>query len=340
MHSDKSSHLKRVAEAAVLVLLVILIGTGGFLILQPELRAAPVDALYMSVITVTTIGFRELGTPTVASKCFTMVLAILGVGAFLYLITVLTNFVVAGELAKTRSKRRMQQQIAALERHFIVCGYGRTGSQVARELARERRPLVVIDLEERPLERARSDGHFVLQGDAGDDSVLRNAGVLRAQGLISTLDDDAGNLMVVLSARNLNPRLSIVTRANREVSESKLVLAGANRVISPYGITGRRLAQLALRPSVVEFFEFVMHDREVELWMEEATVAIGSSLDGKTLAETDVRQRLSVNVVAVRQRDGRLLVMPHADTRMQAGDTLVALGSRENLGRLREAAAS
>lgn len=313
--------------------LVILIGMTGYLYFEPELST--LDAVYMAVITVSTVGFKEVGELSTAGRVWTIILVLMGVGAFSYFVSSVTQFLVAGELRGLLGRRRMEREIARMQGHYIVCGLGRTGLQVVRELSRENHTIVVVDSDVGAIERARALNVAAIQGDAGDNETLKRAGIDRCVALITALDDDAANVFVVLTARNLNSRILIVSRANREETISKLTIAGANRVISPYNLAGRRMAQLALRPNVVEFLEFVMHDQELELWLEEVTIAIGSGLDGSTIADTSVRRETGVNIVALRQRTGKLMGVPSPDTVLAAGDILVVLGNRENLARLR-----
>lgn len=289
----------------------------------------------MAVITVSTVGYREVGELTAAGRIWTIILVLLGVGAFGYFVSSVTQFLVAGELRGLLGRRRMEREIAMMTGHYIVCGLGRTGTQVVRELSREKHTIVVVDSDSGAIDRARRLGASTIQGDAGDNETLKRAGIDRCVALITALDDDAANVFVVLTARNLNNSILIVSRANRDDTISKLTMAGANRVISPYNLAGRRMAQLALRPNVVEFLEFVMHDQELELWLEEITVAIDSALDGATIGETAIRKATGVNIVALRQRTGKLIGVPAPDTTLTAGDILVVLGNRDNLARLR-----
>jgi voltage-gated potassium channel len=209
------------------------------------------------------------------------------------------------------------------------------GVQVASEFKREGQPLVVVDKSPELVKDAVARGHPAILGDAGDDDVLKAAGVERAHGLVSAIDDDATNIMVVLSTRALNEKILIVARANTEMTQAKLLSAGANRVLWPYGLGGRRMAQMALRPNVVEFLEVVMHDEELEMWLEEFVVAIGSVLDNVEIGSASIRGQTGANIVALRQRTGRLIAAPTPETILQAGDILVAVGTRDQLKQLR-----
>ena len=331
--------MQRLLRSLVVLACVVVAGAIGFYIVERGQGWTPIDALYMSVITVATVGFEEVHDLDQAGRLFTIILILCGVGAFTYTITSVGNYLIAGELQGLWEQRRMEKKIDHLSDHYIVCGFGRMGYQVADEFRREKKPLVVVDTSEEACDQARGEGFLALVGDAGDDEVLKSVGIERATGLVTSLDDDAMNLMVVLSARALNDKLFIVARANLMGTESKLVTAGANRVLWPYGLGGRRLAQMALRPYVVEFLELVMHDEELELLLEEVVVAIGSPLENAPLHSSQIRDETGgAMIVAVRQRDGKMLVAPRSDTVMRAGDIAVSLGTRDQLSRLRAVA--
>jgi voltage-gated potassium channel len=293
-----------------------------------------VDAFYMAIITVTTVGFGEIHPLTPAGRLFTSVLILLGVGGITYSFSALTNYVVAGELRGVLEERRMKHQVALLKGHYIVCGFGRVGHQVCTELKRERYPLVVVDVNELSIERAVAQGCPVVVGDAGDDQVLREAGVERAQGLVAAVDSDAANLLVVLSARALNQDLYIVARANLEGTQAKLLQAGANRVVSPYSLGGRRMAQMLIRPGVVDFLDVVMHDEALELLLGDLTVGSGCSLDTCTVGQARVRETTGANLLGLKRKEGGIIISPAPSTVVHAGDVLVALGTRQQLDAL------
>ncbi len=333
MVSAESGIVQRFTKPLLLFATVVLGGAAGYWWLE---EMTLLEALYMSVITVTTVGFGEVHPLDGAGRVFTIILVLFGVGAFTYFATSVANYLIAGEIKGFLERRKMLGKIEQLRDHFIVCGYGRMGQQVAREFQREQKPLVVIDKSEEAVTEATAAGHLVLSGDAENDEVLRTAGVERARALIAVLDSDAANLMLTFTARKLNENLFIIARIIAEVNQSKLIAAGANRAVFPYGLGGRRIAQMALRPNVVEFLEVVMHDEELELWLEEMTIAIESELDGCAIGAANIRGATGANVLAVRQRTGKLLVGPTPDTRLQAGDIVVALGTRAQVAALRE----
>jgi voltage-gated potassium channel len=334
---------RQLTWAVLTFVVVILVGAVGYYVIERFVEHSradwtPLDAIYMAVITVSTVGFKEVHDTGPIARGFTIVLILFGVGAFTYLATSVANYLIAGELHGYWRRRRMQKSIAHLSDHFIVCAFGRTGSEVAAEFKREKLPVVVIDPNEDALRRAVEEGYYTLLGDAKEDDLLRQAGIERARGLVACIDGDADNLMVVLSARALNERLFIVSRTNLHETSSKLLAAGANRVLWPYGLGGRRMAQMAIRPNVVEFLEVVMHDEELELLLEELTIAIGSALESRTIGSSPIRSKTGTMIVALRRRDGRMQVAPSADTVLGAGDIMVALGTRDQLARLRELA--
>ncbi|MGD8453234.1 MAG: NAD-binding protein [Phycisphaerae bacterium] len=340
MVDPQISITRRLTWSLTALVTVMLGGALGFYIIGGGAKWTPIDALYMSVITVTTVGYGEVHDLGQGGRVFAVFLILCGVGSFTYTITSVGNYLIAGELKGYLGQRRMEKNIEQLSEHFIVCGYGRMGQQVADDLRREKKPYVVVDRSEAAIDLARSNGDLALVGDAGEDDVLRQAGIERARALVTAIDDDAMNVMVVLSARALNDKLFIVARANHEGTESKLATAGANRVLWPYGISGRRLAQMALRPHVVEFLELVMHDEELELLLEEVIVAIGSPLQDCAIGAARIRGDTGATVLALRKRDGKMVVSPSADTVLHAGDIAVVLGTQEQLAKVRKLAYS
>jgi voltage-gated potassium channel len=227
----------------------------------------------------------------------------------------------------------MEHRIGALRNHYIICGYGRVGKEVARQFEREGVPFVIVDDHPEPVRQCSECGHPAVQGDATNDDVLRAAGIGHAKGLVATLDNDAENTFVTLSARDLRPDLFIVSRVDAADAEAKLRKAGADRVLSPYSIGGRHLAGLALRPSVVDFLDDLLSAEDMDFWVEEILVSASSQLQGMTLGGLQVRHHTGANLLAVR-KDSQLVTNPTDDTVLAAGDRLIAFGSREQLGKL------
>jgi len=322
---------RRLLSISLLFSFIVVVGGVGYALIEGWPWA---DAFYMAVITVTTVGFGEVHPLTPAGRLFTAVLILLGVGGITYSFSTLINTVVAGELKGALEEHRMMRQINTMQDHYIVCGFGRVGYQVCLELRREARSLVVVDANETSIERAKAQGYPVVAGDAGSDHILQQAGIKRARGLVAAVDSDADNLLVVLTARSLNPELYIVARANLEDTEAKLLRAGADRVISPYTLGGRRLAQMLIRPDLVDFLDVVMHSESLELLLENFTVVQGSVLEGCSIGQVGIREKTGANVLGLIRRQGELIISPEASTVLYRGDVLIALGTRQQLQRL------
>jgi voltage-gated potassium channel len=308
-------------------------GTVGYVVL---FRWSFVDAAYMTVITMTTVGFREVRELVDwPERVWTMLLSISGVGIIYGSIGIVAEAVIAEATSGRREARRMAETVADLRGHYILCGYGRVGSTVARELVHAGQQLVVIDILTDSLERAQHDGHLVVQGDATSDETLQLAGIEVARGLVATIDSDANNVYVTLSARAINPSLFIVGRANAVGAEAKLLQAGANRVVSPYTMAGRRMAELAIRPRVADFIDAALSHGELRVSMEELEVAPGGPLDGRSVA--DLRDD-GIFTLAIVTGDGEFDVNPRPDRVLAAAESLVVSGSTERLASLRERA--
>lgn len=332
-----TSDLRHRMSLFVLVLLTITVGgTYGYVRIEGW---TVMESLYMTVITLSTVGFKEVRPLTPGGQLWTMGLIVAGVGALGYLFKSVGQSVMSGDLADRLRRRRMQERLDALDGHYIICGFGRVGRQVVQDLIEKRRRCVVVDPEPVALAGVAGEVPYVI-GDAADDDVLRRAGIERATGLVVTTGEDPTNLFVTLSAHALNSRLVIVARANDESTEPKLLRAGATHVISPHTLSGRRIATQLLSPTLTDFLDVVLHSGALELWLGECSVRDRSDLHGKTVAEADVRRRTGANILAVRRHDqGTILTNPPAELRFEPGDVLIALGTRDQLGRLSVAAA-
>ncbi len=310
---------RRLLVAASLLIAVIAVGTIGYAALE---RWGWFDALYMTVMTITTVGSPQ--AVDLAGKWWTIAVVAFGFGALTY--TVLTGFgyIVEGQLGADVSLRRMRRRVGKMQNHFILCGFGRVGREIAHDFTAERIPFVVVDINPHSLDRAASEGFTVMHGNAADVATLKAAGIERARGLITAIDDDADNIYVTLSARVLKPDLFIVARANAADAESKVRLAGANRVISPYTIGGRRMASLAMRPTAVEFVDTVLSANNGQLLLEDLSIKSGSAWIGRAILELfpDADQA----IVLALKRDGEMRFRPASDTPLRAGDELVAAG--------------
>jgi voltage-gated potassium channel len=310
----------------------MVIGTSGYVLLDPGWPL--LDALYMTVITLTTVGFREVQPLTEASRVWTMLLAVTGVGLIFGSVGIVAEYLVVEATSGRREAKRMADAVNRLSGHYILCGYGRVGLTVARELVHAGRKVVVIDTFPESLARARREGFLEVEGDATEEATLRAAGIDRAIGLITTIDSDAHNVYVILSARALNPKLFVVARANSADSESRLMQAGASRVVSPYTMAGHRLAELAVRPRVVDFIDAALSRGELAFSMEEVEVVPGGPLNGCTVASL---RDSGVFVLAIVMGEKSYEPNPPADRVLRIGETLVVSGSVPRLRELRGA---
>jgi voltage-gated potassium channel len=314
----------------LLILVVILFGTLGYVVIE---RWSAFDALYMTLTTITTVGYREVHDLSGAGRAFTLVLIVVGVGTILYTLNNAARILIEGEIQEIFGRRKLEKKIKELKNHYIVCGFGRMGRVICRELGEKNARFVVVEKEDMTSDMIDADMLHV-KGDATKDEILKEAGIERAKGLISVLPTDAENLYVVLSARVLNPDLNIVARAGEEGSEQKLLRAGADRVVSPYHIGGLRIAHTVLKPSVVDFIEFATRAGNIDLQMEEIYVREGASIAGTTLDECGIGRELGIIIVAIKRSEGEMKFNPTFRTTIRPGDVLIALGERTKLRHL------
>jgi voltage-gated potassium channel len=321
----------RLSLTIIIPVLLLGIGTLGYHFIE---GASYFDALYMTVITLTTVGYGETVELHFAGRVFTIFLCLGGVFMLLYAATEGIRLVLTGELQQVLGKQQMERTLAQLRNHLIVCGYGRMGRLVCQEFSREQLPFVVIERDAHLLENFQVPHGIALHGESTSDEILKRAGIERARALITVVASDADNLYTTMSARFLNEKLFIVARAEESASEPKLIRAGANRVVSPYQIGGQRVAQAVLRPAVVDFLELATKTEHFDLQIEETQIAAQSPLAGKTIRESRLRQDLGVIVVAIKKVAGKMQFNPPHDAPLQAGDVLIVIGDREHLDRL------
>jgi voltage-gated potassium channel len=324
--------LRQVGKIALLFFAVITAGVVGFMALEGW---GLLDALFMTVVTVSTVGYSEVHPLSSGGMVFAIVLIFFGVGTFLYAIMSIAEFIVSGAWTGTLGRRRMKKTIDAMKNHYILCGFGRVGQQVAVEFVREHVPFVVVDNNAEVLGACIASGCLFIEGDASNDEVLKEAGIQRAKGLITATDSDADNVYITLSAKGLNSGLFVVARANLEKSEYKLLKAGADRVLSPYSLGGRRLASLLLRPTVIDFLDVVMHSEDMELFMEEVSVGEKSSFVGSTMMDINKSYTAGANILALKKKgEKKMLATPGPEIVIGEGDMFVALGTRAQLKEL------
>jgi voltage-gated potassium channel len=320
--------------AAVMLALVVSMGTVGYMILE---KWNLLDSLYMTVITLTTVGFSEVNPVSDHGRILTMTILVSGLGVVGYLVGTLTQIVVEGQLLRIMGRKKLERQIEKLKDHIIICGYGRVGRIICEEIYRSKpTPLVVIDRDSTVTAKIEDDGHLYLLGDATEEQFLLKAGIRTAKGLATALDSEADNVYITLTAKGLNPSLFIIARAGRIGSEKKLLQAGANHVVSPHQIGGYRMAQALLRPNVAEFIDFATHDPGTGMGMEEIRVGANSKLADVALVDSGIRKELDLIIVAIKKADGTMLFNPASHTTIQIGDTLIALGQRSSLIKLEQ----
>jgi voltage-gated potassium channel len=320
--------VRRIKTALIALAAVTLVGTVGYLLLGFTL----LEALYQTITTVATVGFREVRPLSPMGQVFTMVLILLGVGTVLYSLSVILEAVTEGHLREHLERRHMDKVIAAMSGHVIICGYGRVGRAAAEFLAASGHEVVVVDNDAARLEQLGPGLSYHLCGDVTDDAVLRGAGIERARALIAALDTDADTVYVTLSARAIRPDLVIIARARTTDSKTKMLLAGASRAINPQRIGGRRMAGFALQPDVAEFLDVVMHDEDLDFRIQQVHVGDDSSLVGRPLGELAVQERTGALLLAIRRGVGEPLEPhPPGDVVVPPGAVLIALGTQAEL---------
>lgn len=323
---------RRLVGALILLGLSTVVGTVGYMIIE---GAELFDALFMTLITLSTVGYGEVIELSTAGRVFTGGLIVVGVGAALYTAATAIEVGLEKVLGGTLARRRMTRDIAKTQQHVIVCGFGRVGHHAVASLEESGTPVVVIEADPARAASARERTQLVVEGDATHDEVLHAAGISRARSLIACVRDDADNLVIVLSAKHLAPGLLVIARATGTEAEEKLRLAGADRVVAPQVVGAERLAALAASPRIDDYVDVVLHGRLVEFRVEEFPVGKGSALDGTTLRDSRIREHAGALVLALETSQG-LVINPGPDQMIRDGDTIVGLGTEDQVDRLRE----
>jgi len=319
--------------AAGLFAVIFAVGVAGYMLIEGMTFT---EALYMTVITLATVGFREVREPSTAGMYFTVFIIVTGVITLFLLVGSLAELFLEELFGERMGRRRMGLRIRKLRDHYVICGFGRVGENVCRELLSTTPDVVVVEKGEEIAERARGEGFLVVQGDATDVEVLEEAGVRRARGLVAALQTDADNLFVTLSARSLNPSLYIVTRSVYPQSTDKLIYAGADRVISPYVMSAKRMANLLQKPGVCDFLDLVMHAEDIEYRIEEVALTAKSPYAGRTVGQSKLREETGVLVLALRNAGAKdFNTNPSPETILRAGDNLIVIGTSEQIERMR-----
>lgn len=323
---------KRIMVLAAVLAGIAIIGTAGFALLE---NLSILDAFFTTVVLISTVGMGTAPT-TATGKILAIALIAGGVGTLIYVFSTFIEFFVEGYLGELLEERSMKKKISELEGHYLICGYGRVGEQVAKEFSRAGVPFVVVDSNPESISRCKEHGHLCVIGDAADDETLKRARLSKAKGLVACVDSDADNVFVTLSARVLAPDLWIVARANLEESYSKLEKAGANKVISPYAIGGREMATLMLKPMVSDYLDVVTGGGELEIRVEQFKLTPGSPVIGKSIRELQIRQRTGAIVLAVRKPGGTFDTNPDPDTTLEENDILIAVGTLSEIQSLEQ----
>ncbi len=325
---DPVRHLK---ISVTILLLLVSVGTTGFVAIE---HWRFLDALYMTVITLGTVGFKEVHDLSDTGKVFTMTLIVVGVSVLGYIVGSLAQIMFEGQIQRVIGRKKVEKKIDALRGHYIVCGFGRIGSLICKEFSANKLPFVVVEKFPEPTEKLEEEGYLHMKGDATMDETLLRAGIKRAKGLISVVSSDSENVYITLTARGLNPDLFILARSGEDGSDIKLKRAGASKVVSPYVIGGSRMAQSILRPNVVDFIEIATGNEQLDLQMEEISIPAQSVFAGETLVSSGFRKETGVIIVGIKKSSGKMLFNPHSQAKIDAGDTLIVLGESSSIAKL------
>ena len=325
---NKTRHL---AISIALSLLILVAGTAGYMIIE-DWRF--LDALYMTIITISTVGYREVNQVGDIGRVFTIFLVLIGVGFTFYVMAAVVQFMVEGRVRIIMGRRRLDKQIDRLKNHYIVCGYGRIGRVVCRHLQRTPYDLVVVEKNPDLIPVMDEDGVLYLDGDAADEANLLKAGIRRSRGLVAALATDTDNVFLVLSARQLAPELNIIARASQEGAKNKLRAAGANSVESPYEMGAASMAHRIIRPTVTNFLDLAFAHARKDIQMEEIPVSEKSRLTNISLKDSGIRQDFNLIIIAIKKPDGTMLFNPSFEAALMPDDTVIAVGEEENLQKL------
>ena len=331
MNLDAGGPEQKLKIAATFMVFIILFGVIGYMAIE---KASFLDALYMTVITLTTTGFREVIKLDDLGKWFTIVLLLMGVGTLFYAASLVVQMFMEGQIGSILEKRKMERNMFNMKDHYIVAGYGRVGQTVCSEFRRRDKKIIVIENNPNLTEILKqNEKHFII-GDATQDEVLQKANVTRAKALITTIAEEAKNVYLTLSARQMNHNLFIIARADSKEAERKLNRAGADRIVCPHEIGGMRMALSTMRPNLVDFMKIGQHGTDLGLSIEEVDVKVGSKIDGVALRDSNIRSELDLMIVGIKQKDRDMLINPPADMVIEGGSTLIIIGKNENLSKL------
>jgi len=322
---------KKLRYSLLMLIGIIALGTCGYYFVE---HMPLFEAFYMTIITLSTVGFSEVVPLSKAGRFVTVIIIFLGISVGAYTIGMLVRALVEGELVKIFGRRKVQKQISGLKNHFIICGFGRIGRIVCNELDADRIDFVIIEQDPSVIEHIEARKYLYLNMDATTEETLMQAGIMEAKGIVTAVNSDANNVFITMTAKSLRPDVFVLARASEEQNEAKLFRAGATRVVSPYLIGGRRIAQMLKRPTVVDFIDIAMMGSHLGLMMEEAKIGNNSSMIGKTLIDSHLRKDFGVIIVAIKKISGDMIFNPMPTETLEAGDVIVVIGKRDDLKRM------
>jgi len=321
--------MKKIIAGIFILIIILIYGTSGYMFLEDM---SLTDSIYMTVISITTVGFSEVRPLSPAGKYFTVILIFGGVGFFLYMVSLITEAMLAGGLHTFLGRKNMEKKLNVMKDHYIVCGFGRIGKVISKILHENNRPFMIIENNPEEIAAIKELGYLVLEGDSTNDDMLNKAHIMDAKSLIAVTSSDADNVYIILSARGLKSEIYILARSSgKKGAETKLLRAGANKVFSPYEIGARRMAQSLLRPTVIDFIDLTVHEGELGLRLEELQVSDEATFADKTLMDSGIRSEHDLIVVAIKRLKGEMLFNPNPNTEILPGDILVVLGEHLNI---------